>query len=106
MEYDIYGRIVELWNSKVTEIERSGQIDFAPFMIYMMDFYNRLHEVRRLVPEDAWPSIWLRWKDSVRGGKDPLASAEAQVSDIWHDWTTGAVKVLDDTRRLYWPTTT
>jgi Fe-S-cluster containining protein len=88
MEFSVYALAVETWNRKVMEQADTRELDFRPFLDFLMGVYGRLEPARRAVPEESWPAIWSRWRGFTVEGLNPLLlPVDASVRyESWTGW--------------------
>ncbi len=72
MEFSIYGFVVAIWNKVMTKQPKLPQLDFRPFLNFLMNFYQRLEVARGAVPDGAWSEIWKQWRQFTADGSNPL----------------------------------
>jgi len=99
MEFCIYSLVVARWNEQVAQQPPLEKLDFHPFLNYVMDVYEELEKARSEVPSDAWPGIWLMWRESIASGADPLGSVgiESQPPRAWEQWLQDIHRVVEGT---------
>jgi Fe-S-cluster containining protein len=98
MEFSIYALVVGTWNRRVMVLPRFQEMNFRPFLDFVMDVYDQLEVARKEVPEESWPAIWSRWRGFTVEGLNPLLlPADDPVRDeSWHRWLHEIRKAVAD----------
>ena len=98
MEFSIYVLIVTSWNSVVMKMPTSEQLDFRPFLNFLMNVYRKLELVRVKVPEMEWPGIWHHWRRFTSKGINPLSLeiGRTQGPKYWGQWLLGIREVVTE----------
>jgi Fe-S-cluster containining protein len=101
MEFSIYALVVETWNGKVKDQPAIRELDFRPFLDFLMDIYWRLEPARRAVPEESWPPIWSRWRRFTAEGLNPLLARadDSQADESWQGWLHDIRKAVADSAK-------
>ena len=97
MEFCIYGLVVARWNEQVAQQPPLEELDFRPFVDFVMDVYEALEGARAEVPSDAWPEIWNQWLETVTSGVNPLGpqGVELDPQRAWVQWLQNIHRVVE-----------
>jgi len=103
MEFSIYALAVQTWNRNVMGQPRLRELNFRPFLGFLMDVYGRLEPARKAVPEESWPLIWSRWRRFTAEGLDPLLARadDSQAEEGWQGWLHEIRKAVTDSAELF-----
>jgi Fe-S-cluster containining protein len=96
MEFSIYACIVGNWNKMATKQPRLENLNFVPFLDFLMSIYGSLETVRRKVPAEAWPEIWKQWRCYTARGLNPLllkSNGTARIAN-WAWWLENIRKAI------------
>jgi Fe-S-cluster containining protein len=98
MEFSIYALVVETWNGKGKDQPAIRELNFRPFLAFLMEAYGRLEPARRAVPEESWPRIWNRWRRFTAEGLNPLLAraGDPEADESWHRWLHEIRKAVAD----------
>jgi len=103
MEFCIYSLLVAGWNERVSQQAHQKNLDFHPFINFVMDFYNRLEPAREDIPVNAWPDIWKRWQESAVNGVNPL-EPNTMIQNpplYWERWVNNIHRAVEATISLW-----
>jgi Fe-S-cluster containining protein len=96
MEFSIYACIVGSWNKIAMNQPRLENLNFVPFLDFLMNIYSCLETIRREVPAEAWSEIWKQWRCYTARGLNPLlvkANGTAKMAS-WTWWLESIRKVI------------
>ncbi len=87
MEFSIHAFLVHVWNTEMIGKPVAEKLNFRPFFEYVFTIYYRLEESRSQIPNDAWPQIWLKWREYTARGQNPLL-VKIEESEVtgWATW--------------------